>query len=95
MKTNTSWQGRCYNRLCSIEVFVLVISHKHGEDVSVHRTNEGAMEELYQFVQEWWESRMEGPLPSDKADAISAYFTEMSDGCGEENYSTRRVLIQD
>ncbi len=58
-------------------VHVLCIDHRHGTDLSVHRTVEHARETLLAYVRESWEG--DGPeesMPSTPDEAISAYFDQ-------------------
>jgi hypothetical protein len=59
-------------------VHVLTIEHKHGENVSVHRTAAGAQEKLHGYVIEWWEHEIsDEPMPEDAEEAIKAYFDQV------------------
>lgn len=63
-----------------MNVHVLIISHPHGENVSVHRTEGGALAALLDYVMEWWHDVMDGePPPKDWKDAIDIYFERMAD----------------
>ena len=59
-------------------VWLLTIGHKHGEDTSVHSTEESANDVLYDYVAQWWsevEDHVEdGEMPEDQLEAISLYF---------------------
>lgn len=67
-----------------VTVRTLTISHKHGEDTSVHLTEETAKDALHAYVQQWWSERagmLSAPdvpedVPEDRDEAISLYFTE-------------------
>lgn len=60
-----------------MKVWVLVIEHRHGFDVFVHRTQEGARQRLLAFVLEWWDREMDGAPQPDSPDlAIDMYFEE-------------------
>jgi hypothetical protein len=39
-------------------VWVLVISHRHGNDITVHRTKEEADGALYLYCVQWWDEYM-------------------------------------
>lgn len=61
-------------------LFILVIETKYGTDATAHATEEGARQELYEFVSDnWGEFQIEdhGELASlDRNAAIEAYFRE-------------------
>lgn len=40
------------------KVWTLVISHKHGDDLTVHGTKEEANRALYAYVGSWWRREM-------------------------------------
>jgi hypothetical protein len=59
----------------SEQVYVLKITHKHGTDVIVCRTEEEAQTALFEYVSEWWGNEMGGKrMPADHKKAISLYF---------------------
>lgn len=66
----------------------LVIDTPHGTNVTVHRTREGALAKVDQFVSEWWDTEMgeDDPMPADPAVARQAYF---------ENVGTESYVIED
>lgn len=58
----------------------LVIDHNHGTDVTIHRTHEGALAKVDQFVDDWWADEMgDEPKPDDAAEARQAYFENVED----------------
>lgn len=73
-------------------VHVLMIDHD-GIDSSVHRTEAGAWDALYEYVTEWWdtEHRDGTPIPTDRNAAIDAYFEHVDD----EDYSIAPYTIED
>jgi hypothetical protein len=59
-------------------VFTLTIEHRHGTDVTVHRTREAARAALHAYVVDWWEKEgVGGEMPSDLDEAITAYFDQV------------------
>ena len=70
-------------------VAVLIISHRHGDIVSVHRTLAGAQRALHAYVAMWWDDELKDasetpePMPDDEAEAITRYFEVVED----ETYS--------
>lgn len=63
-----------------MKVAVLVISHSHGENVTVHGTEESVYDELHKYVKENWKRWMP-EIPENKHDAIHEYFIGL-----EEHY---------
>jgi hypothetical protein len=76
-------------------VWVLVISHRHGDNMYVHETPEGAKASLVEYVHEWWGECSgrwgEEPekMPHDDEEAVQAYF----DKVGDEYYSLEQAAV--
>lgn len=64
-----------------MKVWVLAISHRHGTDVSVHRSEAGALDNLFSYVGDWWENDAprEEVIPHDRGEAIDRYFELVTD----------------
>jgi hypothetical protein len=62
-------------------VWLAHIEHKHGDELSVHRSEESAWNEVYEWVATGWYAMYEPPgdLPTDHNEAISAYFEAMQE----------------
>lgn len=76
----------------AIKVFSLKIEHKHGSDITSHRSREGAMAVLHAYVLDWWEKEgVAGVIPSDRDEAIEAYFEEV----GNEFWSIDESWLRD
>jgi hypothetical protein len=59
----------------TIEVWSLHISHKHGDDVTVHASEDAANEALLGYVRDYWEQEdVPGVMPDERDAAIRAYF---------------------
>lgn len=60
------------------KVYVTSIEHKHGTNFYVNRSKQGAVNALYDYVEEWWDEAVPagcGPISDyDKATAIEMYF---------------------
>jgi hypothetical protein len=64
------------------EVFVLVIEHRHGNNITAHRTEDGARAWVRSYVGDWWDQEINGGkdeadallIPEDDAEAIRHYF---------------------
>ena len=54
---------------------VAMISHKHGNNFYLSKTEEGLRNIIYNYVVEYWEFEQE--IPADKEDAITLYFDLM------------------
>lgn len=70
----------------------LVIDHNHGTDVTIHRTHEGALAQVDQFVSDWWADEMgDEPMPEDPAAARTYYFENV----GDESYTIADAALMD
>lgn len=58
-----------------LKVWVLVTESDQGIHSEVHATRAGAEAALYDYVKEGWdEDEMGGPIPSNRKEAVEAYF---------------------
>lgn len=73
-------------------VWVAFIEHRHGSDFWVNRSEEGSIDALYEYVNQWWDGEgLEGDITAfDKRAAIEAYFEHV----GHEFYSRSAVTVQ-
>jgi hypothetical protein len=55
-------------------VFVLVIEHREGQDITVHQTDAGAKDYLAAYCREWWSESSDDPMPGILDDLIASYF---------------------
>ena len=70
-ETNGIWFSERLERyICPVclektlaNLFILQISHKHGEDLSLHTTEDKAKDALYEYCCQWWDEW--GELPWD------------------------------
>lgn len=62
-------------------VWLVHIEHRHGDELSVHRSEQSAWSEVYEWVATSWYSEyaVEGDLPTDHQEAISTYFEAMQE----------------
>jgi hypothetical protein len=74
------------------DLWVLVIEHRHGTDVTIHRSEGGARRTLYGFVDQWWTDEMPPgkECPANPHDAIYEYFDHT-----EESYTLDTGRITD
>ena len=63
--------------------WVAVITHSFGTDATVCATQELAVNEVYQYVKEWWNQISDQPVIEDKWKAIEHYFDKTN---GMESY---------
>jgi len=55
-------------------VHVLIITHRHGVNVSVHSSVTKANETLYNYVQREWDYEIRTPFPGPDDDPVGIYF---------------------
>ena len=59
-------------------VWVLLINHRHGSNICVHVTEEGAKKALYEYCREWWDDAISEqygkPEELGRDELIDAYF---------------------
>jgi hypothetical protein len=73
-----------------MQVWVLAIEHRHGEELTVHQTRETADEALDRWVTEWWDDEVPGRvMPTDRDERITEYF-DRADG---EYYGMQLVPV--
>jgi hypothetical protein len=61
------------------EVWVVIIEHREGQDVTAHQTMQGARDYLAAYCAEWWKDVNDAPPPSDPGELIFAYFEACSE----------------
>ena len=71
------------------ELYVLVIEHKHGSNVTVHFDEQSAKAAAAEFAACWWGER-DGPIPADIDEGLSRYF----DNGGQEFYTIVAASIE-
>lgn len=77
--------------------YVLLIHHRHGENISAHRTERGAFQALFEYCDENWDREVldkngnPNKKPLKQRDLVQLYFQAV-----EEEYSSiESVQIQD
>jgi hypothetical protein len=79
-----------------MEVYVSVYEHRHGTDVSVHRSEQLAIGAAAEIAREWWgearerDETLPARPPSSDAEAISLYFEAQE---GFEFHQIRRCEV--
>lgn len=79
-------------------VYVLEISHRHGTDHDVYRTEEGALRALAAYVRSYWSEveQAAGPLEGlTDEEAIDAYFEAYSWHSEPETYELSAHNVRD
>lgn len=56
-----------------MKIWLLHITHKHGDNYSAHASREGAEAAMESYCREWWE---EGPVPTENL--VERYFEEFA-----------------
>lgn len=68
-------------------LWLLIVEHVHGHDLSIHLDEEAARGELRSYVEQWWEQ--DGPsraIPADYLEAVTAYFEASSESYRIEQF---------
>ena len=73
-------------------VHVLIIEHKHGRDVSVHETDQDALDTVLAYCEQWWSHEFSEPMPQENV--VLEYFANMRDRDGEENFEIAECEVQ-
>jgi len=76
----------------SRDVILLIIEHRHGRNSYACEDSDRAIDELYEFVSEYWHELPGevGKIPSVKLDAIEIYFQEKD---GAESYEMQALPL--
>ena len=72
---------------------MLCLTSNYGEDVSVHRTYDGATKALVEHVHQYWEEEkgVGVKMPEDPGDAVYEYFNDNP----REDYTIDRVKVME
>ena len=79
-----------------ISVWVLIIEHAYGRNVSTHRSEAAAVNACAEYAREWWsKERIPGKKPKDPQTLIDRYFehTQHSIG-GDEYYVIEHTILK-
>ena len=63
-----------------MKIWLAVVEHRHGQNVYADRTKRGLLDQLYEYVQEWWESEIPNEdMPTDlpRKEVIDQYFSKV------------------
>jgi hypothetical protein len=83
-----------------MQVWILVISHRYGDDITAYGTQELAWATLVDYVRDWWDHETKGrdfdegedpSCPEDDTEAVEQYFNLVDD----EFYSIQELTVQD
>jgi hypothetical protein len=70
-------------------LFLAIVEHRHGTDVFHAWGGDELMDDLYQYVKEWWHEFFEGEeLPENKEEALQKYFE-----VGDESYTWQEIEL--
>lgn len=73
-------------------VWIVHISHEHGDDCFAYSNPESARDGVWQFVRQWWEKNgPDEPMPEDHDEAISWYFDVNPEGY----YAITELAVRD
>ncbi len=64
-----------------MKIWIAVIGHRHGQNVYAARTRKKLVEQLYEYVKQWWESEIpdeELPANVSKKQVVDDYFERVS-----------------
>ena len=76
-------------------VWVLLVTYKHGDDITVFDSREKALVDLDDFVKEYWDDWLsETLIPNDRQERIDAYFENQIDFVFHEFYTLEEKEIQ-
>ena len=60
-------------------VWVLHMSHKHGDDINVFANEQGALDELVAWANEWWGNEVgDVPRPETQGELVRQYFDHVA-----------------
>ena len=67
-----------------MKIWIAVVSHRHGQNVYAARTRQKLIDELYDYVRQWWESEIpDEKLPKrlSKKAVVDRYFERVGHEC--------------
>lgn len=63
-----------------MKLYTLHISHRHGDNVSIHPSYDDAAASLAAYSREWWSKEgLEGEPPADDQEAVRQYWSHVED----------------
>ncbi len=79
-------------------IHILIISHRYGQNIEAHRSENSALSGLYDYVSEWWDESLDtryGRFETlDRTQAIASYFDAQADHLNGETFVLeKRPLI--
>ncbi|WP_439398545.1 hypothetical protein ACRQ5Q_14660 [Bradyrhizobium sp. PMVTL-01] len=77
-----------------MKVWVLIIDHRHGTDVTVHASKLEADAIMYAYCDKWWEREYPDEPRPDDSKLVARYWERQSDQ-GEESYLLEEREIND
>lgn len=78
-----------------MNVWILHISHRHGDGYWAFGSEQLALNELVSWCREWWpvEFGEDEPIPATDDELIEQYFDKMQDNARSETYSIEEVPL--
>lgn len=76
-----------------MKLWILHITHRHGDDLMAFKSKEGADRALSDYVKEWWAQEIGSKvaMPSDVDEMITQYFELV----GEESHHLQECELRD
>jgi len=64
-----------------MKIWMAVVEHRHGQNVYAAKTKRKLVDQLYDYVKQWWESEIpdeELPAKASKREVVDSYFEHVS-----------------
>jgi hypothetical protein len=64
-----------------MKIWIAVVEHRHGQNVYAAKTKKKLVDQLYDYVKQWWESEIpdeELPANVSKKQVVDDYFERVS-----------------
>ena len=64
-----------------MKIWIAVVEHRHGQNVYGAKTKKKLVDQLYDYVKQWWESELpdeELPANASKRQVVDDYFERVS-----------------
>ena len=64
-----------------MRIWIAVVEHRHGQNVYAAKTKKGLVDQLYDYVKQWWESEIpddELPAKASRREIVDRYFERVS-----------------
>lgn len=77
-----------------MKIWIAVVEHRHGQNVYAAKTKKKLMEQLYDYVKQWWESEIpdeELPTKASRREIVDRYFERV---CHEWLETLSQVTVE-